>query len=125
MIQTRRSIAGLLLGVLVSGSPVLAAGGPYFTNLRRGLFYPAYLPRDTPAIAAALGLTDQEEILVETIIDRYVAQYQQEAEAVQLELETATGDVRPSWRIWPSDGKSADWLRRPCGPRAIPGISRD
>ena len=71
----------------VLGHVVLAqSGGPYFSDMKRGLFYPSYLQRDAAAIAAELGLSDEERVLVEILIDRYVKQFQQESEQAQAEL---------------------------------------
>ena len=76
-------------------APVALAqtGGPYFGDMERGLFYPSYLQRDAAAIAEELGLGEEERVLVEILIERYVNQFQQEAGAVQLAMAEAAGGV--------------------------------
>ncbi|MBG84300.1 MAG: hypothetical protein CMJ40_07135 [Phycisphaerae bacterium] len=71
-------------------STVQAAPGaypPYFQKLERGLFYPAYLQRDAALITEQLGLSDQERVLVEFVINSYVETFEQEAEAVRIQME--------------------------------------
>ena len=89
-IQWLRMVAALLafLGTAQASAQV---GGPYFGDMERGLFYPSYLQRDAAAIAEELGLADDERVLVEILIDRYVEQFQAESEQVQAALREAGG----------------------------------
>ena len=55
---------------------------PYYRKLEQGLFYPAFLERDSALIAEQLGLSDDERVLVEAVINSYVETF--EAEAAQV-----------------------------------------
>ncbi|MDG2094398.1 MAG: hypothetical protein P8J89_03925 [Phycisphaerales bacterium] len=59
---------------------------PYFQKLEKGLFYPSYLGRDSALITKQLGLSDEERVLVEAVIESYVETFEREAQAVREQL---------------------------------------
>ena len=63
-----------------------AAYPPYFQKLQRGLFYPAYLQRDAALITEQLGLSSEERVLVEFVINSYVEEFEREAQIVQMKM---------------------------------------
>lgn len=78
---------GLIVPSVESGVDAATANyPPYFKKLEKGLFYPAYLERDSALITKQLGLSDEERVLVEAVINSYVETFELESQQVREQL---------------------------------------
>ncbi|MCH2133720.1 MAG: hypothetical protein MK116_08215 [Phycisphaerales bacterium] len=98
MVLSATSAAGGQL--TIASAAVGFQGGPYFSEVERGMYYPSYLERDSGIITEELGLSDVERALVEQIIYEYVRQFEEEARVVQAQVKEAMGASKNQLSNW-------------------------